>query len=111
MRKLLAYGMLLGVFSGLCVAQHVRPLGGGVGSGARAPNVMPISPNAGMNPDAVGVGHGGVLPNATTVSKNPVRVNPQAKSSPTAVTVGPHATGVPDKVITPDAHQGPGPNQ
>lgn len=88
-------------------------------AGRRTPNVGPVSPNARVSPNAIGVGHDGVMPNAVTMGKNPKPLTPNGTTDPTAKTVDPTAktvgpntiTTVPDRVITPDAHTGPGPDQ
>ena len=118
MKKVLVCGMLLGLLTSVSFAQRGRAVGG-VGQGARTPNVGPVSPNARMSPNAIGVEHDGVLPNATTTGKNPKPLTPNATTDPTAKTVDPAAktvgpnseTTVPDRVITPDAHTGPGPDR
>jgi len=118
MKKVLVCGMLLGLLTSVSFAQRGRAIGG-VGTSARIPNVGPVSPNASINPNSISTGHDGVLPNATTPGKNPNRAGPNATFDPTAQTVGPTAktvgpntvTTVPDRVITPDAHTGPGPDR
>jgi hypothetical protein len=120
MKKVLVCGMLLGLLTSVGYAQRGHAVGG-VGPAARTmPNVGPVSPNARINPGAISTGpHATTVgPQATTVEKNPNRVAPNATTDPTAKTVGPEATNVgahtvtvPDRVITPDAHQGPGPDR
>jgi hypothetical protein len=117
MKKVLVCGMLLGLLTSVSYAQRGRAAGG-VGTTVRMPNVMPVSPTAGMNPNSISKGHDGVLPNATT-GKNPKPLTPNATTDPTAKTVGPDAktvgpntvTPVPDRVIMPDAQTGPGPDR
>jgi hypothetical protein len=109
MKKLLVCGMLLGLLTSLSFAQRGRAYGG-VGTSARIPNVGPVSPNARTSPNAIGTGHDGVAPNATT-GKNPKHSAPNATADPTARTVGPNTGTVPDRVITPDAPTGPGPDR
>jgi len=124
MKKVLVCGMLLGLLTSVSYAQRGHAVGG-VGPSARIPSVGPVSPNARINPSAIGIGHAGVLPNATTTGKNPTHVGPNATFDPNARTVGPTAntaepsartvgpntvTTVPDRVITPNA-TGPGPDR
>lgn len=114
MKKLLVCGMLLGLLTGISFAQRGRAMGGGIGpSGARLPNVGPVSSHAGVNPDAIGMPHGGVLPNAaTTTSKTPKNTTPHATFDPKAQTVGPHAnTNPPIRGTLPNARPGPGADQ
>lgn len=120
MKKILICGMMLGLLTAVSWAQRGRTIGGGgITSGARIPNAGAISPHAGMNPSAVSMPHGGVFPSATTkpnavttTNKNPNTVKPNATFDPTASTVGSHAeTSAPDRVILPDAHTGPPPEQ
>ncbi len=118
MKKVLVCAMLLGLLTSVSYAQRGRAVRG-AGATARMPNVMPVSPTAGINPSAVSKGHDGVLPNATTTGKNPKPLTPNATTDPTAKTVAPNAktvgpnpvTTVPDRVITPDANTGPGPDR
>lgn len=112
MKKLLICGMLLGLLTSVSYAQRGRSVGGGIGtSGARLPNVGPISPHAGVNPGSIGLPHGGVLPNATT-SKTSKTTTPNATVNPKAQTVGPHAnTTAPTRGTLPNAHTGPGADQ
>lgn len=118
MKKVLICGMMLGLLTSVSYAQRGHAIGG-VGPGARTPNVGPVSPNARVSPNAIGVGHDGVMPNAVTMGKNPKPLTPNGTTDPTAKTVDPTAktvgpntiTTVPDRVITPDAHTGPGPDQ
>ncbi|MGA2370032.1 MAG: hypothetical protein ACLPPV_17675 [Candidatus Korobacteraceae bacterium] len=124
MKKVLVCGMLLGLLTSVSYAQRGHAIGG-VGTSARIPDVGPVSPNARTSPNALSVGHDGVMPNATTTGKNPTHVGPNATFDPTARTVGPNTktadpsartvgpntvTTVPDRVITPDA-TGPGPDR
>jgi len=117
MKKVLVCGMLLGLLTSVSYAQRGRAAGG-VGTTVRMPNVMPVSPTAGINPNSINKGHDGVLPNATT-GKNPKPLTPNAATDPTAKTVGPDAktvgpntvTTVPDRVIMPNANTAPGPDR
>jgi hypothetical protein len=93
MKKLLVCGMLLGLLTSLSFAQRGRAYGG-VGTSARIPNVGPVSPNARTSPNAIGTGHDGVAPNATT-GKNPKHSAPNATADPTARTVGPNTGNSP----------------
>src|SRR5215469_9017148 len=114
MKKLLICGMLLGLLTSLSYAQRGRAVGGhGVGTvGARMPNADPVSPHAGMNPSAIGIAHGGVLPNARTAGETPRTIAPNATINPKARTVGPNSvTTPPNKVNLPNAHTGPSANQ
>jgi hypothetical protein len=118
MRKVLVCGMLLGLLTSVSYAQRGHAVGGVGPSAATMPNIGSMSPNARINPNATGMGHDGVLPNATTAGKNPARVAPNATTDPTAKTVGPaantvgtHAITVPGRVITPEAPTGPGPDR
>src|SRR5271155_2241214 len=87
MKKILVCGMLLGLLTSVSYAQRGHAVGG-VGPGARIPNVGPVSPNARTSPNAIGVGHDGVMPNAVTTQKNPKPLTPNATTDPTAKTVG-----------------------
>ena len=110
MKRLIVCGMLLGLLTTVSFAQRGRAIGGAT-AGARIPNVGAISPHAGINPNSVGLPHGGVLPNATT-SKTPKTITPNATINPKAGTVRPNSETVrPDRVTLPDAHIGPGSNQ
>lgn len=113
MKKLLVCGMLLGLLTGVSYAQRGRTVGGVGPSAARFPNVGPVSPHAGVNPNSIGMAHGGVLPNATTTtSKTPKTITPNATFDPKAQTVGPHATTTaPVHGTLPNAHIGPGADQ
>ncbi|HKD84072.1 MAG TPA: hypothetical protein VKB58_04945 [Terriglobales bacterium] len=113
MKKLLICGMLLGLLTSVSYAQRGRSVGGIGTSGARVPNVGPISPHAGVNPDSIGMPHGGVLPNARTTSgKTSKTTTPNATSDPKAQTVGPHAnTTSPTRGTLPNARIGPGADQ
>jgi len=117
MKQLLVCGMLLGLLTSVSFAQRGHAIGG-VGTSARIPNVGPVSPNAITSPNAISMPHAGVLPNANTTGKNPTRVAPNATTDPTAQTVGPAAktvgpttVTVPDRIIPPDAQNGPGPDR
>ncbi len=126
MKKVLVSGMLLGLLTSVSYAQHAHAITMRAGAGVRIPNASPVSPIAGMNPSAISMGHDGMHPNAITTGTNPKPLTPNATTTkgptatkdPTAKAVGPDAdtvgsrtVTVPNRVITPDAHSGPGPNQ
>jgi hypothetical protein len=117
MKKILICGMLLGLLTGVGVAQRGRTMGN-VGPTARsapnvgvAPSARTIGPNTGIAPNARTVGpnagiaaNARIAPNATTVGPNATTVNPNAvKIGPNATTVAPHAKTVPDSAVTPSA--------
>jgi len=108
MKKLLICGMLLGLLTGVSVAQRGRAVGG-AGPAARVAPSGPIAPNARISPNTIGIEHGGALPNATT--KKSQTITPNATNAPAARTVGPDAGSTPDTVpghvITPDAVKTP----
>jgi hypothetical protein len=117
MKQVLVCGMLLGLLTTVSFAQRGHAVGG-VGTNPGITNVGPVSPIARPSPNAITVPHEGVAPNATTVEKNPSRVAPNATSDPTAKTVAPTANTVgttpgtvPDRVILPNAQNGPGPDR
>lgn len=117
MKKILVCGMMLGLLTAVSWAQHGRAIARGpIAGGGRISSIG--APNA-VNPSAVGMPHAGVLPSATkapnavtTTSKTPNTVKPNATFDPNASTVGSHAeTSAPNRVMLPDAHTGPGPQQ
>ncbi|MFZ0314125.1 MAG: hypothetical protein WAL85_15570 [Candidatus Korobacteraceae bacterium] len=124
MKQVLVFGMLLGLLTSVSFAQRGHAVGG-VGANPGIPNVGPVSPMARPSPNAITMPHEGVAPNATTVEKNPSRVAPNATTDPTAKTVGstaqtvgpdaktvgPTTVTVPDRVITPNAQNAPGPER
>jgi hypothetical protein len=110
MKNIFLCAMSLALLTSLSFAQRGRAIGGGVG-GTRFPTAGAISPHAGVNPNSIGMPHGGVLPNATT-GKTTSTVKPNATNNPKATTVKPNAETVePDRVILPDSHTGPGPDR
>jgi hypothetical protein len=114
MKKLLICGMLLGLLTTVSYAQRGRAVGGIGTTGARLPNAGTVSPHVGITPNAVGMPHGGVLPNATTTTSKTTRtVTPNATSNPAARTVGPNTvtTPPPTTVTMPNAHTGPSADQ
>jgi len=110
MKKILLCAMALALLTSLSFAQRGRAMGGGP-TGVRSPNAGAVSPHAGVNPNSLGMPHGGVLPNAAT-AKTSTTVKPNATVNPKSTTVNPNAKTVqPDRVTLPDAHVGPGPDQ
>ncbi len=107
MKKLLVCGMLLGLLTSLSFAQRGRAIGG-VGTSARVPpSIGTISPNARVNPSSISIGHGGILPNATTMGKTPKTITPNATTNPRARTIKPDATAPRPDVTVPNAHISP----
>ena len=103
LNKIIACAMLLGLLSGVSVAQRART-GGGL-PGARLPNAVNTGDNSIHIP-----GQTTISPHASTVpsSAKSRTVTPNATNNPKARTVNPNATRVPDQVIVPDANRGAG---
>ena len=104
MKKLLICGLLLGLLSGISFAQRGRTIGG-IGPAAHGasigPNIGPMSPNARINPSAIGLGHAGVSPNAKPVG-DITGVPATAGKSRTSTSVGPNSKPhMPDQAMPP----------
>ncbi len=95
MKKVLVFGVLLGLLTTVSWAQRGRTVGG-VGPTARLPGATRMPPNA------VGIPHRGIAPNATSTGTGKT-VKPNATAGQTAKTVGPNATKLPHRVVLPDA--------
>src|SRR5690349_21776319 len=96
LKKAIACGMLLGLLTVAGVAQRGRLANGGSVPAARLPNAVSGGQHVGtpIKPAQIGI-----APNAhTTVA------SPAATTTPTPKKTGANTTRVPDRVITPDAH-------
>jgi len=110
MKKIFLCAMSLALLTSLGFAQRGRAVGS-VTPGVRFPNAGAVSPHAGVNPNSLGLPHGGMLPNAAS-GKTASTVKPNATNNPRATTVKPNSETVqPDRVDLPDAHIGPGPDR
>jgi len=95
MKKVLICGMLLGLLTGVCMAQRGHAAGG-------------VGPMAHPGPNVFGTSHGGIAPNArtagpvTTVAPRPITAAPNAQTTvaPKATTVAPNAATVTPKAAT-----------
>ncbi|MGB8887212.1 MAG: hypothetical protein WCC87_10845 [Candidatus Korobacteraceae bacterium] len=101
MKKVLVCGMLLGLIPSLALAQRGR-MAGGIGPSAHTPNVGGMPSNVGIHPNAVGISHDGIAPNATTVGNQSKTVTPNATSSKVPASAGTHPKTVPDRAIPTD---------
>jgi hypothetical protein len=109
MKKILVCGILLGLLTTVSFAQRRALSTGGTIPGARLPNAT--STHIGMNPNSLGLPHGGVLPSATA-GKASKTTTPNSTNNPRATTVKPNSETIqPDNVKLPDARTGPGPDQ
>jgi len=115
MKKVFVCGMLLGFLTTLSYAQRGHSIGG-VGPMARPRgadlggihSTTGLNPNAKINPNSVGIGHGGVTPNAIPMSTHSKTVSPDAAGDPSVRTVHPNATTMPDaRPVPPDAERVP----
>ena len=116
MKKLLTYGILLGLLSTLGFAQRGRAAGG-VGPAVGMQNTAPM---ARTMPNAVSTNHHGVAPNAVSSNRQAKTVAPNAVTAPNSNvpakapsatvapdanrTTAPDARNVPDQVTAPDAN-------
>lgn len=112
MKKLLICGMLLGLLSSVSFAQRGRSVAG-VGPSANTTGISGMPSHTPFNPNAVGVNHGGVMPNARTVGSQPSTVPSSAtRSNTTAIpsstrTAPSKVTGPDARTVNPDTGLGP----